>query len=205
DRKLDFRETVHGPVIGYARVNCRRVAISADRSTRGRELLSALAFQDLNTNRVHDVASFYRSMNRLEFTFNWVYADDKNIALFSSGRLPIRAPGVASGLPTDGTGNDDWRRFEPLAAHIHGTAPQGGVISAAKRRDHQLEQQVGPWLLRVGRQLVVRPGPARPVAAAKRREAAGPHARVARRRDEHDRDAGSARRLRHARDRGGRR
>src|SRR5262249_21596991 len=126
DRKLDFRETVHGPVIGYARVNCRRVAISADRSTRGRELLSALAFQDLNTNRVHNVASFYRSMNRLEFTFNWVYADDKNIALFSSGRLPLRAPGVASGLPTDGTGADDWRGFEPLAAHIHGMAPASG-------------------------------------------------------------------------------
>jgi acyl-homoserine lactone acylase PvdQ len=128
DRKLDFRETVHGPVIGYARVNGRRVAIASDRSTRGRELLSALAFQDLNTNTVHDVPSFYRSMNRLGFTFNWVYADDKNIALFTSGRLPIRAPGVASGLPTDGTGADDWRGFEPLAAHVHGTAPSSGVI-----------------------------------------------------------------------------
>jgi acyl-homoserine lactone acylase PvdQ len=128
DRKLEFRETVHGPVIGYARVGGRRVAISSKRSTRGRELLSALAFQDLNTNRVHDVQSFYRAMNQLEFSFNWFYADDKNIAMFSSGRLPVRAAGVASGLPTDGTGAREWSGFEPLARHVRGTAPSGGVI-----------------------------------------------------------------------------
>ena len=128
DRRLEFRETVHGPVIGYARVKGRRVAISSERSTGGRELLSAIAFQDLNTNRVHDVKSFYSAMNQLEFTFNWFYADDKDIAMFSSGRLPIRAPGVASGLPTDGTGQDEWRGFESLAGHVRGANPSGGVI-----------------------------------------------------------------------------
>ena len=60
DREITFRETVHGPVLGYATVDGRRVAISTKRSTRGRELLSALAFQDLNTNRVHDARSFFR-------------------------------------------------------------------------------------------------------------------------------------------------
>ena len=128
DRELVFRETVHGPVAGYATVGGRRVAISTKRSTRGRELLSALAFQDLNTNRVHDPQSFFRAMNQLEFTFNWSYADDKNIALFSSGRLPIRAPDVASGLPTDGTGGHEWRGFEPPARHARGVNPAGGVI-----------------------------------------------------------------------------
>lgn len=67
-------------------------------------------------------------MNQLEYTFNWVYADDKHIALFSSGRLPIRAPGVASGLPTDGTGGFEWRGFEPLSAHVHGVDPKSGSI-----------------------------------------------------------------------------
>ena len=128
DREIVFRETVHGPVAGYATVGGRRVAISTKRSTSGRELLSALAFQDLNTNRVHDPQSFFRAMNQLEFTFNWSYADDKNIALFSSGRLPIRAPDVASGLPTDGTGAHEWSGFEPLAAHARGVNPPSGVI-----------------------------------------------------------------------------
>ena len=129
DRELLFRETVHGPVLGYARTDeGKRVAISTKRSTRGRELLSALAFQDLNTNRVHDAQSFFRAMNQLEFTFNWFYADDRDIAMFSSGRLPIRAPGAGSGLPTRGTGEFEWRGFEPLRRHVRGVNPKSGVI-----------------------------------------------------------------------------
>jgi acyl-homoserine lactone acylase PvdQ len=128
DRELVFRETVHGPVLGYATMGGHRVAISSKRSTRGRELLSALAFQDLNTNRVHDVRSFYRAMNQLEFTFNWFYADDRDIAMFSSGRLPIRARDVASGLPTLGDGSHEWRGFEPLARHVRGANPVSGAI-----------------------------------------------------------------------------
>jgi acyl-homoserine lactone acylase PvdQ len=128
DREIVFRETVHGPVAGYATVGGRRVAISTKRSSRGRELLSVLALQDLNTNRVHDARSFFRAVNQMEFTFNWFYADDRDIAMFSSGRLPIRAPDVASGLPTDGTGTHEWRGFEPLSGHVRGVNPKSGVI-----------------------------------------------------------------------------
>ena len=129
DRVVVFRETVHGPVLGYARdQEGRRVAVSMRRSTRGRELLSAVAFQDLNTNRVHDAPTFFRAMNQLEFTFNWFYADNRDVAMFSSGRLPIRAPGVGSGLPTNGTGEHEWRGFEPLRRHVRGVNPKSGVI-----------------------------------------------------------------------------
>jgi len=129
DREIVFRETVHGPVLGYAKSeDGARVAISTKRSTRGRELLSALAFQDLNTNRVHDPQSFFRAMNQLEFTFNWFYADNRDIAMFSSGRLPIRASNVGSGLPTNGTGDYEWRGFLPLSRHVRGINPKSGVI-----------------------------------------------------------------------------
>jgi acyl-homoserine lactone acylase PvdQ len=128
DREIVFRETAHGPVAGYATVGGRRVAISTKRSSRGRELLSVFAVQDLNTNRVHDAPSFFRAVNQMEFTFNWFYADDRDIAMFSSGRLPIRAPDVASGLPTDGTGTHEWRGFEPLSSHVRGVNPKSGVI-----------------------------------------------------------------------------
>lgn len=128
DRQIVFRETVHGPVAGYATYGGQRVALSTRRSTRGRELLSALAFQDLNTNRVHDPQSFFRAMNQLEFTFNWFYADDRNVAMFSSGRLPVRSPDVASGLPTLGTGQFEWRGFEPLSRHARVVNPSSGAI-----------------------------------------------------------------------------
>jgi acyl-homoserine lactone acylase PvdQ len=115
-------------VAGYATYGGRRVALTTRRSTRGRELMSVLAFQDLNTNRVRDPQSFFRAMNQLEFTFNWFYADDRNIAMFSSGRLPVRSPDVASGLPTQGTGEFEWRGFEPLARHARGVNPSSRAL-----------------------------------------------------------------------------
>ena len=52
DQEISYYETTHGPVVGYATVAGKRVAISVQRSTRGRELLSTRAFYDLNTGRV---------------------------------------------------------------------------------------------------------------------------------------------------------
>lgn len=128
DRRLLFRTTVHGPVIGYATVDGRRVAIARKRSTRGRELLSGLAWQDLNTNKPRNAAEFLRSASRLEMSFNWVYADDRDIATFSSGRLPIRPATVDTGLPTSGSGDFEWRGYLPFARHPQAINPASGII-----------------------------------------------------------------------------
>ena len=57
DTELTYRTTVHGPVVGYATSNGKKVAISLDRSTRGRELLGAIPFQTLSTGaRAHAAA-----------------------------------------------------------------------------------------------------------------------------------------------------
>src|SRR5262249_35419223 len=74
-REIIFHETVHGPVSGYATVNGRRVAISTRRSTRGREGMSAFGFVDLNTGVVDSPRAFLRAASKIEFTFNWFYAD----------------------------------------------------------------------------------------------------------------------------------
>ena len=55
--------------------------------------------------------SFFQAANEMETTFNLFYIDSKNIAMFSTGRLPIRARGVDPSLPTLGTGRYDWRGF----------------------------------------------------------------------------------------------
>jgi acyl-homoserine lactone acylase PvdQ len=123
-----FNETVHGPVSGYARSNGERVAISNKRSTRGREVMSAIGFEDLNSNDVHDPASFADAMSKIEFTFNWFYADNENIALFSSGRVPVRAADVDLGLPTVGTGGYEWNGFYTPGQHPQAVNPSGGRI-----------------------------------------------------------------------------
>ncbi|MBA2359996.1 MAG: penicillin acylase family protein [Actinobacteria bacterium] len=133
-RPVTFPTTVHGPVIGYATVAGRRVAISSRRSSRGREILSSLAFQDLNRNRVRSAKDFLRVMNQVEFAFNWFYADDRDIAFFSAGRLPIRAARSDPGLPTDGTGPGDWRGFATFAQHAQGINPRWNYIAAWNNR-----------------------------------------------------------------------
>jgi len=104
------------------------VAISTKRSTRGREILSALAFADLDKGRVHSAKDFVRVMNQVEFGFNWTYADDRDIAYFSSARLPVRPTSVDLGLPTNGNGDFEWRGFEPQKAHPQAIDPRSGVL-----------------------------------------------------------------------------
>jgi len=128
DERVVFRTTVHGPVVAYARVGGQRVAISEKRSTRGRELLSARFFADLNANRATSAASFLRIASRMEMTFNWLYADDRDIAVFTSGRLPIRSAQVEPGLPTLGTGDFEWRGFVGAERHAQAVNPPGGAI-----------------------------------------------------------------------------
>ncbi|HEU0247308.1 MAG TPA: penicillin acylase family protein [Gaiellaceae bacterium] len=128
DQPVAYYETTHGPVVGFSTVRGKRVAISAQRSTRGRELLSMRAFYELNTGRVTSAQGFLRTMNAVEFSFNWFYADDRDIALFSSGRLPVRAAGTDPALPTLGDGDYDWRGFLPFEAHARGINPPTGAI-----------------------------------------------------------------------------
>ena len=64
-------------------------------------------------NRVHSAKEFVRTASEMELTFNWVYADSRSIAQFTSGRLPLRPASVDPGLPTKGTGEYEWQGFAP--------------------------------------------------------------------------------------------
>ncbi len=127
-REVTFWETVHGPVSGTVTVRGRPYAIALDRSTRGREPAGEVAFSDLDSNRVHSPQQFFHAANELETTFNWAYIDNRHTAYFSSGRLPVLAPGTDASLPTLGTGKYDWRGFLSLAQHPHEVAPRASVL-----------------------------------------------------------------------------
>jgi acyl-homoserine lactone acylase PvdQ len=128
DDRVAFRETVHGPVFGYATAGGVRVALSQRRSTRERELVSVGTFMRLNENEPRSGRDFVRLMNGIELGFNWHYADSRDIAFFSSARLPLRPAGVDSQLPTRGTGEYEWTGFAPASAHPQGVNPPSGVI-----------------------------------------------------------------------------
>ncbi|MFL5826842.1 MAG: penicillin acylase family protein, partial [Thermoleophilaceae bacterium] len=110
---IHARRSVHGPVQGTATVDGAPVAIANARSTYFHELDSALPFKRLNDGEVHDAKSFQDAMGKLNFLFNWFYADDRDIAYLQSGWFPLRAKGTDPSLPTWGTGQWDWQGFDP--------------------------------------------------------------------------------------------
>ena len=128
DQRLRWRETVHGPVVGYATVEGQRVAVSQRRSTRGREILSMRMFHDLNTKQVKTAKGFLKTANQLEHTFNVFFADERDIAMFSTCRCPRRAPTVDPGLPTRGDGDHEWRGFVSGSGHPQQINPPRGAI-----------------------------------------------------------------------------
>ena len=128
DQQITFLKTVHGPVVGYANVGGRRVAISSKRSSYGRDTLDQLPFQDITLGRVRTPQQFNRAFLRTPQTFNAFYADDRHIAEVTTGLLPQRAPDVDPGLPTNGDGNHEWRGFLPASRHPQQIDPSSGQI-----------------------------------------------------------------------------
>jgi acyl-homoserine lactone acylase PvdQ len=126
---VEFDRTVHGPVIGYATSDGHRYAISSQRSSYGRDTLDQLFYRRLSTGKVDSARSFYNAANKTPQTFNSFYIDAKDVAMFTSGRMPIRHPNVDPGLPTKGTGKFEWQGFLTKNRHIHGKNPGDGTMT----------------------------------------------------------------------------
>ena len=124
-QRVEFDRTVHGPVQGYATVDGRRVAISRKRSSYLLDGVDLLLFQRLTRGRIRSASDFFDAAAVSPQTFNTFYADDDEAAMITTGRLPIRAKGVDSGLPTDGRGGHEWRGFLKPKAHPQGIVRSG--------------------------------------------------------------------------------
>ncbi len=125
---VKFLTTVHGPVIGYGKVNGRRVALASQRSSRGSEVLDLLFNRRLSNGQVKDPKTFFRAASKSPQTFNSFYIDNEHIAEYTSGKLPLRSPKADPGLPTIGTGQYEWRGYLSKNGHPHGVDPKNGKI-----------------------------------------------------------------------------
>jgi acyl-homoserine lactone acylase PvdQ len=116
---LKAQRTVHGIVSKRGIVDVGGedvpVAFTKLRSTYFHEADSARAFSALNQpSKVRSAEDFQKVMNDINFTFNWFYADDRDIAYFNSGANPVRAAGTDPEFPTWGTGEWDWQGWDPV-------------------------------------------------------------------------------------------
>jgi acyl-homoserine lactone acylase PvdQ len=128
-KPVSFNRTVHGPVVGYATVNGQKVAISQQRSSYGKDALDLLYNRRLSNGQVHSAKTFIKAAALTPQTFNSFYIDEKNIAMYTAGLLPIRNKNVDPGLLTNGNGKFEWTGFLDKAGHPQGIDPEDGTIT----------------------------------------------------------------------------
>ncbi len=91
------------------------------------------------TDRFRGPKTFFEAASKTPQTFNSFYIDNKHIAEYTSGLLPMRSPKVDPGTADQGH----------RAVRVEGI-PLGEGASArgrsAQREDRQLEQQRRPWI-----------------------------------------------------------
>ena len=107
--------TVHGIVFARGKVDGRKVAFVSARTTYGHEADSALFFARMNNPKQmrNGPKSFRAATKVMNFGFNWAYIDSKHIAYQLTGWYPRRARGSSPDFPILGTGQFDWKGFDP--------------------------------------------------------------------------------------------
>ncbi len=129
--KMQVWRTVHGIVQTRATVKGVPVAIVSQRSTYGREAASILGFSRFNNpDYVKNATTFKKAAAGIDYTFNWFYADNKDIAFYSSGRLPIRAKGTDTDLPRWGDKAYDWKGWLSDSKHAQQINPPTNYLAS---------------------------------------------------------------------------
>jgi acyl-homoserine lactone acylase PvdQ len=147
-KELTFWRTVHGPVIGYARVHGRRVALARKRASYGKDARDLLFYHDLAHGQVHNVHQFFRAASLTPQTFNSFYIDDKDIGVFTSGLVPIRPANVDPSMPIDGRGKEEWRGWVSFKNHPQGiNPPSGEIVNWNNRPEAGYEAPDDNWAL----------------------------------------------------------
>ncbi|UYM07117.1 penicillin acylase family protein [Solicola gregarius] len=99
-----------GIITHRANVYGRATAFTSLRSTFMHEGDAAAAFLAMNDpEQVSSAEDFQRAASRVNYTFNWFYVDDQDIAYFNSGANPIRPDGADANLPTEGRKRYEWK------------------------------------------------------------------------------------------------
>jgi acyl-homoserine lactone acylase PvdQ len=111
---LTAYRTIHGIVYARGTVHGKPVAFVSARTTYFHEADSSIGFFCLNDpSCTHDYPSFRKAVNGINFAFNWGYIDSQHIGYQLSGWYPQRAKGTSPDFPIFGTGQYDWKGFNP--------------------------------------------------------------------------------------------
>jgi len=104
-----------GIVTHRAMLNGEPVAYTQLRATYMHEADSAVGFADFNNPAtMEDPSEFETAASKIDYTFNWFYADPDHVAYFNSGANPVRDASTDPNLPINGDDLDNlWEGFDP--------------------------------------------------------------------------------------------
>jgi acyl-homoserine lactone acylase PvdQ len=124
--------TVHGVVQGWTTaLGGKPVAVVSQRSTYAHDVDSVIGFLHWGEPALtHDARSWMAGAARVDYTFNWFYADNRDIAYYVSGLAPVRPSFVDPNLPTWGTGGSEWLGFLPGSRHVQQINPPQGFFTS---------------------------------------------------------------------------
>ena len=129
DVPVEYDSTVHGPVIGYATKNGKRVAISTKRAGYGKDSLDLLFNRRISNGSVESYQDFFEAAAETPQTFNSFYIDTDHVAEYTAGKLPLRHQLTDPSLPTKGNGKYEWKGYLPAAEHPQGIDPADGTMT----------------------------------------------------------------------------
>ncbi|MGB0120043.1 MAG: penicillin acylase family protein [Solirubrobacterales bacterium] len=120
---LRAERTALGLVNARALVKGKPVVFTKLRSTYMHEAESAIGFRDFNNpQKMQSPKAFQKSASKIGFTFNWLYANDKDTAYYNSGDNPRRSKRVAPDFPV--AAKYEWQGFQPATNESKLTAPK---------------------------------------------------------------------------------
>jgi acyl-homoserine lactone acylase PvdQ len=127
--RFQVLRTRHGIVQQRTTVGGKPVALVAQRSTYGHEVDSVLGFGEFNDpGFVHNAKTFQKAASDIDYTFNWFYADSRDISYYSSGLLPQRSRLVEPDLPHWAGKKYDWKGWLSFKRHARETNPKRGYL-----------------------------------------------------------------------------
>lgn len=109
---LQALRTKLGIVTARGNVKGKPVAYTKLRTTYFHEIDSAVGFAKFNDpGFITSPRAYQQAAHDIGYTFNWLYADHKQVAYFNSGNNPVRHPNANPDFPV--FGKYAWKGFDP--------------------------------------------------------------------------------------------
>ncbi|HEX4723171.1 MAG TPA: penicillin acylase family protein, partial [Pseudonocardiaceae bacterium] len=114
--KLIVDKTNYGLVEFRAKVGGKPVVYTSQRSSYGHEADSIIGFQMFNNpDDMGTPQQFEQSASNINYTFNWFYVNNTDIAYYNSGWNPVRPANVDPNLPIQAASQFEWQNWNPGA------------------------------------------------------------------------------------------